>query len=223
MNDRRPPTRPTSIRIQPTTSTSTGGFGSLWLTAKARMAPTAIRIRLTGRPIWSDSPAAVDAKRARRVPCSGLPGVEQERSWDPRVVVSESVAARRVFLEIGDRQERPEPGVHEVEAAATQLCGQGLRIGLHPEDRGPALACQLERLAGGIDARDDCSELRELSGRLTRAALQVEDPLLLEVGERAPDLLGEPALAGKRRCSLPVDFVPRASVVLGRFHQASRE
>src|SRR6266567_6048022 len=81
--------------------------------------------------------------------------------------------AAHPILEVGDRQERPEPGVDEIEAAATQLSRQGLRVGLHPEDRGPAFACHLERLPGGIDAGDDRSELRELSGRLACTALQV--------------------------------------------------
>jgi hypothetical protein len=98
-----------------------------------------------------------------------------------------------------------------------------LRVGLHPEDRRPAFTCELERLPGRVDAGDDRSQLRELGSRLTRSALQVEDALFPEVGERVADLTREAALAGHGGRAALVKVVPRSPVVLGRFHQASSE
>src|SRR5207248_11763225 len=70
--------------------------------------------------------------------------------------------------------------VDEVEAATTQLAGQRLRVAVHPEDLRPPLASRLERPRSRIDSGRHGSQLRERGGRLARAAMEVEDPLLLQ-------------------------------------------
>src|SRR5690348_17587416 len=70
------------MRIQPTTSTSTDAPGC-WLIANARIAPTAIRMRLTGIPMRPLCPL----------------GVKQERPRYTGVVAPPAVAARGVLLE----------------------------------------------------------------------------------------------------------------------------
>src|SRR5438094_10082227 len=80
------------MRIQPTTWTFTCA-SELWCTANASTAPTAIRIRLTGRPTRVSSPSRVKEKRPR----------------NPSVVMSRIPWLLRVFLE------RPhgEPGARD--------------------------------------------------------------------------------------------------------------
>src|SRR5215210_4007198 len=81
-SDSNRPTKPTAIRIQPTTSMSTAAPGS-WLTANARIAPTAMRTRLTGRPtalLWP-------------------PRVEQKLGGDARVVPARVPVSRRILLQ----------------------------------------------------------------------------------------------------------------------------
>src|SRR5215213_3352472 len=85
---------------------STDGFGS-WCTAKARIAPTAIRIRLTGRP----------------TPVLYPLGVEQERSRHARVVTPPAVAGRRVLLE-GTKREVGTRDCRRDLAEAARACGE---------------------------------------------------------------------------------------------------
>ena len=129
----------------------------------------------------------------------------------------------RPGVQITDLCEGAEARVDEVEAPAPKLSRKRLRLRLHPEDGRPPLARRLERLAGGVDPGDDGAELRELGGRLTRSALQMQDALLVEVGERVANRGRKTPLPGERLGALPVDLVPRAPVVFGRFHQTRRE
>src|SRR4051812_9614529 len=76
------PTNPTAMRIHPTTSMSTVLLES-WLIANVRIAPTAIRIRLTGRPTRTLWPA----------------GVKQKLSRDACVVSPRVALPRRVLLQ----------------------------------------------------------------------------------------------------------------------------
>src|SRR5690242_2681388 len=211
---------------------STEAPGS-WLIANARIAPTAIRIRLTGMPTSPLCPLCVKEERPRHAGVVATPAVAAGRVLlerahreaapcrrrhdlpdSPRVrvevaltpvhepvdderngmlLVEEQVAAvpqrsgnsAQPGLEITNCAERAEAGIDEVEAAAAELARQRLRVGLHPEDRRPALPRGLEGGAGGVDAGDDAAELRELRGRLAGAALEVEHALLLQVGERS--------------------------------------
>src|SRR5439155_3834740 len=123
-------------------------------------------------------------------------------------------------VEVRDLDQRAGPCVDEIEPAAPQLAGKRLRVGLNPEDRGPSLSRRLERLTRRLDAGDDGAQLGELCGRVAGPALQVEDALLGQVGEGVPDRERKAALAGERGGTLTVDLVPRAAVVVGRFHQA---
>src|SRR5919108_1339738 len=98
------PTSPTAISTQPTTSMSTAGSGP-WSTANARIAPTAIRIRLTGRPTTCLFPL----------------GVKQERARDARIVAAETLAACRVFLQRANREARAHDRVEDLTEASRAL------------------------------------------------------------------------------------------------------
>src|SRR6185312_5523738 len=121
------------------------------------------------------------------------------------------------------RRQRTEAGVDEVEASAPELAGQYLRVSLHPQDGGPALARRLERVAGDVDSGDNTAELAELRRRLTRPALQMQHPLVGEIRECMANGRRQSALACERFCAPAVDLVPGATVVLGRLHQARSE
>src|SRR6266545_5179464 len=76
---------------------------------------------------------------------------------------------------------------------------------------------------GTGESTAELAELGELGGRLTRAALQVEDALALEPGQRVPHGRRQAAFARERLRALPVDLVPGSPVVLGRFHRSGEQ
>src|SRR3954468_974353 len=86
-SERMKPTKPTAMRIQPTASTLTLLLES-WLTANVRIAPTAIRIRLTGTPT-----------RALWPPC-----IKEKLAGDTRVVAARVAVPGGVLLERPDRE-----------------------------------------------------------------------------------------------------------------------
>src|SRR5215468_9562008 len=94
-------------------------------------------------------------------------------------------------------RQRARPRIHEIEAPAAQLARERLRVGLHPEDRGPPFARGFQRRSRRVDAGHDPAELRELGGRFARAAVQVEHALVRQVGERVTYRARQPALGRK--------------------------
>src|SRR5438552_676075 len=163
---------------------STDAFG-LWWTAKARIAPTATRIRLTGMPTPGLCPLRVHQERARDARVVSAPTVASGRVFlqrpqgktaadhgrddlaqaaralvevalapvhqpvdtesDGMLLEEQQVAAlterrgdaAKPRLEVAHDRERAQARVDEVEASAAELPRQGLRIGLHPENRRP--------------------------------------------------------------------------------------
>ena len=90
--------------------------------------------------------------------------------------------------------------VDELEPSALQLRREVEHVRLHPRDVGPALARDVERLARDVDAGDEPSELRKLSRRLARPALEVE---------HAPPAGAPRAPTGRRRAVRAVHSSPR--------------
>src|SRR5918912_95965 len=73
--------------------------------------------------------------------------------------------------------------VDEIEPAAPQLLRKLLDVGLHPQDRGVALAADVECLLRDVDGCHDGAQGSELDRLLARAALEVQDTLAVQVGE----------------------------------------
>src|SRR2546423_13276417 len=99
------PARPTSIRITPTTFRSTARLVSV--TAHVRIAPTAIRNRLTGIPM-----ALLFLVR-----------VQEKLAGDPRVVAKDVARPRRVLLEREHAQAGAGEGGDDLAEAPPALAG----------------------------------------------------------------------------------------------------
>src|SRR4051812_48042430 len=102
-------------------------------------------------------------------------------------LVQRSDDARRPGIQVAELPQRSLRRVDEVEAAAPQLRGQRLRVGLDPEDRRPLLARRVDRRLRRVDSRHDGALRRELGARTAAAAAQVQDALLRQVAERCRD------------------------------------
>src|SRR3954447_24837646 len=131
--------------------------------------------------------------------------------------------APRPAAEIGDRVEAAAARVGEIESSASQLRGQILKIGLHPEDRRPALTRGIQCRAFDVDTGDDCATLRELGRSRSGATAEMQHALALQLAERTPNLRGEAGPVRRPRSVAAVRLLPRAEVVLGRLHQAGSE
>ena len=120
----------------------------------------------------------------------------------------------RPAFEIVEAAEDALARIDEVEAAATQLARQRLRIAVHPQDLRPPLPRPLERSRPRVDARGDGPEVGQRGRRFARTAEEVEDALALQVAERA---LHERRQLHRLGAG-PMRVFPGAQVFLGRLH-----
>src|SRR5439155_20005453 len=78
-------------------------------------------------------------------------------------------------------------------------------------------------LRGAVDARDRRTELRELRSGLACPALDDEDALAVQVGERVTHRRREPRFAGDCLRAPTVHLLPRAQIVVGGLHHTGSE
>src|SRR5438132_9838278 len=128
---------------------STEAFGS-WLIANARIAPTAIRSRLTGKPIGALCPL----------------GVQKERPRDSGVVAAPALASGRVFLQCPRRESRPRDGRDDLPEAARAL----VEVALPPVHQ--SVHAERDRV---LLEEQEVAALFERRGDVARPGVQIAD------------------------------------------------